>query len=86
MGSYDGEPASKMPVSAEQAKDIAQRFLNVNLPSVTVGEADTFYGYYTLHTLKDGQIEGMLSVNGYTEAVWYHTWHGPFIRMSELEH
>jgi hypothetical protein len=25
----------------------------------------------------------MLSVNGYTGAVWYHTWHGPFVAMEE---
>ena len=43
-----------------------------------------FYGYYTLHTLKEGQIEGMLSVNGYTGAVWYHNWHSSFIRMREF--
>ena len=31
------------------------------------------------------EIEGVLSVNGYTGEVWYHTWHGPFIGMKELE-
>jgi len=41
------------------------------------------YGSYTLHTLKNGQPEGMLSVNGYSGRVWYHTWHGDFVRMSE---
>jgi len=25
----------------------------------------------------------MLSVNGYTGAVWYHTWHGSFLGMKE---
>ena len=86
MGSYSGGgvPTAELPVTPEQAKTIAQRFLDTNLPGVSVAEADTFYGYYTLHTLKDGQIEGMLSVNGYTEAVWYHTWHGPFIGVEEF--
>lgn len=74
---------AEMPVTPEQAKTLAQRFLDVNLPGVTVGEADIFYGYYTLHTLRDGQIEGMLSVNGYKGGVWYHDWHGPFIGMKE---
>ncbi len=86
MGSSYGEPTADMPVTQEQAETLAQQFLNTNLPGVTAGEAETFYGYYTLHTLKDGQIEGMLSVNGYTGAVWYHTWHGPFIQMTEFEH
>jgi len=49
-----------------------------------VEEADRFYGYYTLHVLKDGQIYGMLSVNGYTGQVWYHSWHGPFLGMKEF--
>jgi len=75
---------AEMPVTPEQAKTLAQQFLDANLPGVTIGEADTFYGYYTLHTLRDGQIEGMLSVNGYEGGVWYHNWHGPFIGMEEF--
>lgn len=31
----------------------------------------------------DRKITGMLSVNGYTGQVWYHTWHGTFIASSE---
>ncbi len=81
-----GTLTADMPVTEEQAKGFAQQFLDANLPGVTVGEADAFYGYYTLHTLRDGQIEGMLSVNGYNGAVWYHNWHGPFIQMKEFEH
>ncbi len=50
---------------------------------LAVAEPDRFYGYYTLHTLRDGEIEGMLSVNGYTGEVWYHAWHGPFIQIQE---
>ena len=84
MGSYYGSPTADMPVIAEEAEEIAQRFLDANLPGFTVGHADTFYGYYTLHTLRDGQIEGMLSVNGYNGAVWYHNWHGPSIGMKEF--
>ncbi len=86
MGNYGGgSPTANMPVSADQAKTVAQQYLDTNLPGLTVAEADTFYGYYTLHTLRSGQVEGMLSVNGYTGAVWYHTWHGPFITMEEFE-
>ncbi len=86
MSNYygNGSPTADMPVTPEQAKELAQQFLEANLAGITVGEADTFYGYYTLHTLKDGQIEGMLSVNGYKGGVWYHDWHGPFIGMEEL--
>jgi hypothetical protein len=88
MGSYDKDvsPTVDMTITEEQAKELAQQFLGTNLPGVTVGEAEVFYGYYTLHTLKNGEIEGMLSVNGYDGVVWYHSWHGPFIQMEDFEH
>ncbi len=71
-------------VSGEDALAIAQQWLRANRPGVTVEEhPDPFYGYYTIHTLNDGTIEGMLSVHGVTGQVWYHTWHGEFVRMSE---
>ncbi len=76
-----GQTASpKMSVSPEQAQALARQYLkNQGLP-LDVDMPDQFYGYYTLHTLRDGAVEGMLSVNGYTGEIWYHTWHGPFIR------
>jgi len=83
MGSQNTVTAG-MPITTEQAKALAQQFLDANLPGVTVSEADVFYGYYTLHTLRDGQIEGMLSVNAYRGGVWYHDWHGSFIGMEEF--
>jgi len=55
------------------------------LPGSKADEVEPFYGYYTIHVLKDGAIYGMLSVNGYTGQVWYHFWHGPFLGMRELE-
>jgi hypothetical protein len=70
-----------MSVSAEEAEEIAQRWLDANLPGRTAGEADPFYGYYTLHFLKGGEIEGMLSVHGSSGDVWYHGWHGDFVAM-----
>jgi len=73
-------------VTSEEVLDIAQRWLDANRPGVTVEEhADPFYGYYTIHTLQDGEIEGMLSVHGTTGQVWYHTWHGAFVQMIEEE-
>ena len=80
------KPIAEMPVTAEQALEKAQKFLDARLPRTQVAEeVDTFYGYYTIHVLKDGNIYGMLSVNGYTGQVWYHGWHGEFIGMEELE-
>lgn len=68
MGSYSfKEPAAQMSISSNRAKVYAQEFLDNSMPEVTViDEVDTFYGYYTIHTVRDGQVYGMLSVNGYT--------------------
>jgi len=78
-GPGDGE----MLVSPDEARDVAQRWLDDNLTGREAGTPDQFYGYYTLHFLKDGQIEGMLSVRGSTGDVWYHSWHGDFVQMTE---
>ncbi|GAB4420450.1 MAG: hypothetical protein Kow00106_17040 [Anaerolineae bacterium] len=77
---------AEMSVSAEDARAAAQAYLDANYPGLTVAEeAEAFYGYYTLHILEDGQIVGMLSVNGSTGAVWLHHWHGEFVAMTEVE-
>jgi hypothetical protein len=78
-------PTGPMTVSADQAKAIAQQWLDRNLPGTTTETPDAFSGYYTVHTRKDGKISGMLSVNGYGGAVWYHTWHGAFIASKEAK-
>ena len=81
-GWWGGAPSGQEGVSADQAKSIAQQWLDANQPGSTPEEEpDAFHGYYTLHTLKDGKVTGMLSVNAYTGQVWYHNWHGAFIRM-----
>lgn len=78
------DSAEEMPVTEEAATESAQTYLDANLPGATADEhADAFYGYYTLHVLRDGAVVGMLSVNGYTGEVWLHTWHGDFIEMAE---
>ena len=73
----------EMPIGPEQASEIANDYLDRVSPDSRAGEAEKFYGYYTLHTEKDGETTGMLSVNGYSGEVWYHSWHGPFIAMEE---
>jgi hypothetical protein len=71
---------SAMTVTPEQARQYAQTWLDANQPGTTAAEdPSTFYGYYTMDFERDGQPAGMLSVNGFTGAVWYHTWHGAFI-------
>ncbi len=79
MGVQDN--AKAMTVSADQAKTLATTWLAQNQPGVAPETPDTFTGYYTVHATKDGTITGMLSVNGYTGQIWYHTWHGTFVRM-----
>jgi len=77
--------SAPMSVTAEQAGQYAQKFIDGYLAGAKVGEPERFYGYYTLHVLKDGQIYGMLSVNGYTGQVWYHSWHGQFLGTKEFD-
>ena len=73
-----------MPISPEEAAQIAQRYLDRYAPgSEASEEVDPFYGYYTLHILQDGSTAGMLSVNGYSGEVFVHTWHGTLIEISE---
>ncbi|MBM4400595.1 MAG: hypothetical protein FJ045_01450 [Crenarchaeota archaeon] len=84
MGWFTGNPATPMTVTAEQAETNAQQWLNANLPGTTVDEAEPFCGYYHVMVLSAGKGYGMLSVNGYTGHVWYHTWHGTFIQELEL--
>ncbi|MFO7741551.1 MAG: hypothetical protein R6X31_04465 [Anaerolineae bacterium] len=85
-GTMMGGSSGRNAISDAEALAIAQRWLDANRPGVTVEEhAVPFYGYYTVHTLEDGEIEGMLSVHGTTGQVWYHTWHGAFAQMIESE-
>lgn len=83
MMRWQNDPTQPMTVSAEQATKLASDWLAQNQPGATTETPDTFYGYYTLHITKDGSVTGMLSVNGYSGTVWYHTWHGDFIQMKE---
>ncbi|HVC35538.1 MAG TPA: hypothetical protein VNL16_18675 [Chloroflexota bacterium] len=76
--------AAEMPIGPAQVQQNARQYLRTQGLNLDVGEPDRFYGYYTLHTLRDRQIEGMISVNGETGVVWYHTWHGPFVREVEF--
>jgi hypothetical protein len=72
-------------VGAEQARRIADVWLDENRSGEHADEAEAFPGYYTLHTLRGDRVVGMLSVHAGTGAVWHHDWHGRFIAMSEGE-
>ncbi|MDK2981195.1 MAG: hypothetical protein PWQ55_1542 [Chloroflexota bacterium] len=73
-------------VSMDEAADIANQYLADNIGDATVHLPGTaFYGYYTFDYMQDGQMTGMLSVNGSSGQVWLHTWHGMFIDEWELD-
>jgi len=75
-----------MAVSEVEAHEFAQAYLDrLGTGLEADHHAAAYYGYYTLHTLRDGQITGMLSVNGTTGEVWPHTWHGTYLGSLELE-
>ncbi|HSP71573.1 MAG TPA: hypothetical protein VLN26_04340, partial [Gaiellaceae bacterium] len=70
-------------LSLERAHELAQQWLDANQSGTKVESGgDSYPGYYTLETLRDGKINGMISVNATTGAVWPHWWHGQFIERS----
>jgi len=84
MGGNLYNNSGEMAITADKAAEIAQSYLDSTRSGEKVSdEVSRFYGYYTIDTLKDGKVYGMLSVNGYDGTVIYHTWHGTFIDMVE---
>ncbi len=80
----DFEKTGELSVNQEEALQAAQRYLDEYAPGTEVSDEITpFYGYYTIDVERNGEITGMVSVNGFTSQVFPHTWHGEFIEMSE---
>jgi len=78
------DASAELTVTPEQAVQYAQQYLDNNYAGATAAtDPLPFYGYYTLDFEKDGQIVGMLSVNGYNGQIFLHTWHGTFIEEDE---
>jgi hypothetical protein len=72
-------------ISLEEARSLAQKALDVQFTGAKVEEDGIdFYGYYTFDYTVNGQIAGMLSINGASGEAWLHTWHGQFITEKEL--
>ncbi|MBK8903554.1 MAG: hypothetical protein IPM53_20390 [Anaerolineaceae bacterium] len=87
MGGNDYAQDAEINITAEEAVDAAQEYLDAYLPGKTADEqADAFPGYYTIHVLEDGETIGMLSVNAYTGRTFLHHWHGDFIEMAGEGH
>ena len=83
MGGHYPEGYSGDPIGAEEAIEIAQKFIDTAYPGAEADDPHPFYGYYTLHTMMNGEIFGMLSVNAFTGQIWYHNWHGEYINSNE---
>lgn len=64
MGGWRQAPTAEMPVTQDEALSIAQEYLDRYLPGTIAEDSHPFYGYYTIHVSKDGEIYGMLSVHG----------------------
>jgi len=75
-----GTPTTNMAISMQQAKTIAQQYLDANLTGTTVGQITTYYGYYTMQVLKDGKPVGMMGIYGTTGQVTYYTWMGTYMQ------
>lgn len=75
---------TEFKISAAEAVELAQEYLDSTASGYLADDhVDTFDGYYTLHTLKNGKITGMLSVNAINGDVWYHNWHGEYTDTEE---
>ncbi len=79
QGMMGSSRTAEINISSAEAMEIAQDSLDVVYPGTEADEILAYYGYYTVMTTKDGEHYGMLSVNGSSGDVWYHTWHGSFI-------
>jgi hypothetical protein len=79
--------SSEMTLSPEEAVTAAQSYLDQlgNGLAASIDHTEPFYGYYTLHVSRDGQVVGMLSVNGFSGQVFPHTWHGELVEISAAE-
>jgi hypothetical protein len=82
-GNARSNTTDKMDVSLDRARKIADAYLSRVSPGTKAEQSERFYGYYTIDTEKGGKTVGMLSVDGYSGEVWYHSWHGPFIAKQE---
>jgi len=83
MGPVAPAKPATAPVSIAAARSLAQQYLDANQSGVKVESGgDSFPGYFTFETLKDGKITGMISVNATSGAVWPHWWHGAFVDMA----
>lgn len=87
-GTCGGFGGSTVTVAAATiaANTFLQQRLGRNRNLAVITPPDLFYGYYAFDVkdVRTGAKYGMLSVNGASGQVWYHTWHGKFIQGREF--
>jgi hypothetical protein len=84
MGMMAAQTATDNTLTLDEARTAAQTALDESGKNAVLNDGGySFYGYYTFDYSIDGQTTGMLSINGLTGQVLYHTWHGTFISEKE---
>lgn len=69
-----------MVVTAGQAVTDAQAYLdNANTGATADTSAQAFFGYYSIKVMKDGNVIGILSVNGTSGQVFMPNWFGNYV-------
>jgi hypothetical protein len=76
--------AAAVPLSGPALSFLAQNWLGANQPGTTATSPDPPTAYYTVDFQMHGKLVGMLSVNGSSGAIWFHSWPGSFVQEREL--
>ena len=80
----DADPENT--VSMTDTAEAAQDALNEDGIKATVDEKGVdFYGYYTFTYLVDGELAGLISVNGTTSQAWHYDWLGTYVTQQEVK-
>jgi len=70
---YNSDYSGENDLTKDEAYDIAAEYLSDKEAGASVDQDGlAYYGYYNFHVTKNGEIIGILSVNGFTGAVWYN--------------
>ncbi len=79
-------PSGPMTITEGQAlSNAAEAILGPRgIADADVGSAQPFYGYYTIPILRQGNVIGLVNVNGYTGTVCYESCHGSVLDSVEL--
>jgi hypothetical protein len=77
-------PSGPMTITKEQAQNYAQSRIIEYVGNGEAGSAEQFYGYYAVPVLQQGNMVGLVSINGYTGAACYINCHGSLNNRMEL--